>query len=409
MRDKDLYAQILGIQDPWTVTDVELARSEGEVRVYVARQEGASLNCPKCGQKVPGYDSRRRRWRHLDTCQLRTILVADVPRTNCPEHGVKQIDVPWAEENSHFTALFEVLVIDWLHEANIQAVAKQLCLSWGAVDGIQKRAVERGLARRDSVNSSALSVDEKSYKKRHNYLTVVSDGRRVVHVAEDRREHSLAKFLQSLDSEQKERICWVSMDMWRPFIQATTNNLPEGSSKIAYDRFHVAKKFNETVDLVRRKEHKDLTRKGDKRLKGTKFHWLKHGGPRRDEDKEQFEQLRQQELRTARAWAIKETAAKLWDFRDRASARDAWHHLLDWMSRCRIAPMVKLGQTIRDHLEGILNAIIARANNGLAENLNNRIQKIKSMANGFRSRERLINAIYFHLGGLSMYPAKAQA
>ncbi|MEF8794732.1 MAG: transposase family protein [Thiohalorhabdus sp.] len=62
------------------MTDVDLARSEGEVRVHVAHDEAVRLVCPECGQAVPGYDTRRRQWRHLDTCQLRTRLVADVPR-----------------------------------------------------------------------------------------------------------------------------------------------------------------------------------------------------------------------------------------------------------------------------------------------------------------------------------------
>ena len=407
MRDTDLYSRILGIQAPWTVTDVELTRSEGEVRVHVAHDEAIPLVCPECGQAVPGYDSRRRQWRHLDTCQLRTILVADVPRVNCPEHGVRQVDVPWAEEGSGFTALFEALVIDWLQEASIQAVAKQLGLSWSAVDGILQRAVSRGLARREPIATGALAVDEKAYKKRHNYLTVVSDGTHVLHVAEGRREASLAGFLQSLTSAQKHRIRWVSMDMWPSYIRAVTDNLPHGARKIAFDRFHVAKQFNEAVDLVRRKEHKALAKEGDDRLKGTKYHWLRGGGPRKATEQDRFDQLRQQELRTARAWAIKETAADLWDYRDRDSARTAWYRLLSWMARSRLQVMVKLGQTVRNHLWGILNAVMAGASNSLAENLNNRIQRIKARANGFRNRQRMINAIYFHLGGLNLYPAKA--
>ena len=213
MRDTDLYARILNLEAPWSVEDVDLDRSSGEVRVYVTRDEAIPLTCPDCGEPVPGYDARNRRWHHLDTCQLRTLLVADVPRVNCPEHGVRQIEVPWAEEGSRFTALFEALVIDWLQEASIQAVAKQLSLGWDAVDGIMQRAVTRGLARRDPVASTALAVDEKAYKKRHNYLTVVSDGTHVLHVAEGRREASLGKFLQSLTSAQKHRIRWVSMAM----------------------------------------------------------------------------------------------------------------------------------------------------------------------------------------------------
>ena len=123
MRDKDLYCQILGLQSPWRVTDVELNASEGEVKVHVELEAGSKLSCPKCGISCAGYDKRLKQWRHLDTCQYKTILVAEVPRIQCPEHGVLMIKVPWAESGSGFTALFEALVIDWLKEASIQAVA----------------------------------------------------------------------------------------------------------------------------------------------------------------------------------------------------------------------------------------------------------------------------------------------
>ena len=104
--------------------------------------------CPECGQAASRYDSRSRHWRHLDTCRYETILVAEVPRIDCPEHGVRQVRVPWGEPGSRFTALFEALVIDWLHEASITGVARQFGLSWEAVAGILERAVRRGLARR---------------------------------------------------------------------------------------------------------------------------------------------------------------------------------------------------------------------------------------------------------------------
>ena len=124
MRDRDLYAQILGIASPWMVTDVKLDLRGSEVAVRVVVDPAATLACPECGTTSPRYDSRERRWRHLDTCQCQTILVADVPRVSCTEHGVKQVKVPWAEPNSHFTALFESVVIDWLREAPISAVGR---------------------------------------------------------------------------------------------------------------------------------------------------------------------------------------------------------------------------------------------------------------------------------------------
>ena len=121
MRDKDLYTQILGIRSPWQVADVELSVEAGEVKVYVEPEPGAVHHCPKCGAESPGYDRRRRQWRHLDTCQFRTLLVADVPRVECSEHGVVTVAVPCSEPGSGFTALFEALVIDWLGEASIAA------------------------------------------------------------------------------------------------------------------------------------------------------------------------------------------------------------------------------------------------------------------------------------------------
>ena len=148
MRDKDLYARILDIGAPWRVAEVELNLRQGEVVVHV-EHDGESLGCPECSQPARRYDTRQRRWRHLDTCQYRTIVAAEVPRVQCEHHQVKQIAVPWSEGRSRFTALFEALVIDWLREAAISAVAQQMGLSWDEVDGIMQRAVQRGLERRE--------------------------------------------------------------------------------------------------------------------------------------------------------------------------------------------------------------------------------------------------------------------
>lgn len=102
--------------------------SNYEVRhpLRVGAKAGSRHRCPQCRKLCPDYDRRTRRWRHLDTCQLKTVLEADVPRVKCPEHGVVMVRVPWAEPESGFTALFEALVIDWLKEASIAAVSRQL-------------------------------------------------------------------------------------------------------------------------------------------------------------------------------------------------------------------------------------------------------------------------------------------
>ena len=102
-------------------------------------------------------------------------MIAEVPRVQCAKHGIRQVAVPWSEPGSRFTAWFEALVIDWLREANVLAIARRLRLSWDQVAGIQKRAVTRGLARRSSKPPTQIGVDETSFQKRHEYVTVVHD------------------------------------------------------------------------------------------------------------------------------------------------------------------------------------------------------------------------------------------
>jgi transposase len=406
MRDVDLYAQILGLSAPWEVTAVDLDRAAGQLVVKVSLMADAVLTCPRCGQASPGYDRRLRRWRHLDTCQYVTILEAEVPRLSCPEHGVVTAAVPWAEPDSGFTQLFEALVIDWLQEASTLAVARQLGLSWGAIDRIMQRAVGRGLSRRETVSPERLCVDETSFRKRHDYVTVVTDPQAgvVLHVADDRRTESLTAFYDGLSEAQKAGIEAVSMDMWPAYINATRTQVPGAEEKIAFDRFHVAKLLGEAVDQVRRQEHKQLRAQGCDDLKGSRYVWLTAPANMTTAQQARFQALRQGTLKTARAWAIKDLASQLWNYRSRSWAKKAWDRWLGWALRCRLPPMRKVALTIKAHLWGILNAIVLKQSNGHAEGMNSKIQRIKQRACGFRNKERFRNAIYFHLGGLELYP-----
>lgn len=409
MRDKDLYARILGIQLPWRVQDVELRLDAGEVHVRLA-PDRAAFQCPSCGEEAPGYDSRERRWRHLDTCQYRTIVIAEVPRVRCAEHGVVQVAVPWAEPGSRFTALFEALAIDWLREASLTAVARQLALSWDEVDGIQGRAVARGLARRALAPPRRIGVDETSFQKRHEYVTVVCDLERavVLHVADEHKEASLASFYEGVGPAACAGLELVCMDMWRPYIAATRQYVPEADRKIAFDKFHVARLLGEAVDQVRRAEHRALRARGDPTLVGTRYWWLANPEQMDEQRWRQFGPVRESTLKTARAWAIKELAMTLWGYVRRGWAEKAWQAWLTWALRCRLAPVRAVAQTIRKYLWGILTAIISRATNALGEGMNSRIQALKRRACGYRNRERFRNAIYFHLGGLDLYPASAR-
>ena len=410
MRDRDLYRQILGLSSPWSVDDIRLSLADRQVVVVVCRERGVPLSCPSCDQPCGVYDHRKRCWRHLDTCQLQTVIEADIPRVNCPEHGVQQVSVPWSEPGSRFTALFEAMVIAWLGEAPIKAVAGLVGLSWDQVDGIKQRAINRGLARRKRTSVKNLGIDETSYQDDHEYVSVITDRDRriVVEVLEDRKKETVLAWLDTLDRRQKRAIQTVSMDMWEAFINAFLERIPDADQKICFDRFHIASYFGKAVDAVRIQEHKALLAQGGASiLTHTKHQWLRNSQRTDNRSRTWFMALTRASLKTARAWAIKEQAGKLWHFTSRTWAEKGWRRLLGWMVRSRLAPVKKIAGTIKTHLWGILNAVVTSSTNAIGESLNARIQKVKAMACGFRNRERFRRAILFHLGGLDLLPANA--
>jgi transposase len=365
-----------------------------------------SLQCPECGKISTRYGTNKREWRHLDTCQYQTILVGDIPRVDCSDHGVRQVLVPWAEESSRYTELFEKLVIDWLMDAPTSAVAKHMRLGWDAVDGIKARAVARGLERKSSAIPINISIDETSSKKGHHYLTIIGDrdSGAVEYVATDRKEESVNAYWQGFSEEQLSEVTSVSMDFWKAFISSTRRYVPDAESKICFDRFHVAGYFCDAVDTVRKEEHRDLMKHGNETLKGTKYEWMRNSQRTDNRSRSWFLSLAHSTLKTARAWAMKEIASKLWEYLQESRIVNGWKRLLSWMKRSRLQAMIELSKTITNHLWGILNAIRLNVSNGNAEGINSRIQKLKKMACGFRSPERFRIDILFHLGKLDLYP-----
>lgn len=406
MDEVALYEHILGLKPPWFVDTVELDESDGAVVVHLGVDEGEPLKCPECGRASPRYDKRPRRWRHLDTCQYQTYVVADVPRVKCEEHGARMIDVEWAEPRSRFTAMFEALIIEWLLDSSIAAVARHFRLSWTAVDGVMKRAVARGLTRRKRLKIKRLGVDEISFKKRHDYVTVITnDQGHVLAVEDDRSKLSLRTFYTRLTKRQKASIESVSMDMAPAYITVTLEEIPNAERKIAFDKFHVAQALSRALDYIRKQEHAQLmrVRKGDE-LKGQRYLWLTNSANLDREQHQRLKALSSIAAKTGRAWALKEYAMSLWNYRSRGWARRAWQRWLSWAMRSRLMPMKTVAQMIKEKLWGILNAIVLKADNAMAESVNSKIKALKMKARGYRNRERYKTAIMFHYGGLELHP-----
>lgn len=407
MEDRQLYETILGLERPWHVERVEVLTEEETVLVHMAREADAPLRCPECGEMAPGYDrSEERRWRHLDTCQYTTVLATQIPRVRCAEHGVRQVGVPWAEDRSRFTALFEAFALRVLEETTLLGLSRLLRITWREAEGIFRRAVERGLARRASEPVRFYGVDETSFQKRHEYVTVISDLERgrVLAVTDHRRQTSLEAYWRSLSEAQREGVEEVVMDMWDPYVAATRTGLPHGTSKITFDRFHVMQHLNRAVDLVRRAEHARLRKLGDERLKGTKYVWLKGEERRSERDRALIKELGRSGLKVGRAWAIKEAIRKLWTYRSPRWALKYFEKWYAWAVRSQLAPIIAAARMMKRYLYGILGYLRHQHTNALAESLNAKIQELKYRARGYRNRDNFRLAILFHCGGLNMDP-----
>ena len=411
MHDIELYRQILGISAPWSVARVALHIEEQTVSVYLTESPDATWCCPTCGSAATLYDHREERtWRHLDSCQFQTYLVASVPRVRCATQGVLTADVPWSVLHSRFTLLFERFAIDILLATQVQRkTAALLRLTDSQVHDLMERAVLRGLARRDADEVIAhLTLDEKSFAHGHQYVTVLGDAAqgRVLDVRETRTKDATRQLLtHTLTAAQRRVVESVSMDMWEAFMTATKTVLP--LADIVHDRFHIAQYLNEAVDKTRRAEQKTLSKLDDTTLNNSKYLWLKDPERFTEEQRARFDALRNQDLATAHVWSFKETFRAFFASKTVEDGHLFFTQWYDDAVACGNKHLTKVAEMLKNHLDGLLSYLRHRTTNAMAEGLNSRIQHIKACAHGFRRFASFRIAILFFLGKLELYPHKS--
>jgi transposase len=407
MKDTQLYEQLLGLSKPWSVQRVEVELQSNRITVHVQCDRGVVWGDPESGcdrAHVHGWVERE--WRHLDTCQFETRIKAEVPRLKYKSGRVEDAAVPWAERYSRITLLMEAFVVRLLQAAaNVSRVASLIKLDWHTVNAVVARAVERGLARRAQEPVRKLGLDEKSFASGHNYASVLTDvdRSRVLQVTPGRKLEDAERVLSSLSPEQRAGVRAIAMDMWPAYMSAASTMLV--NADIVHDKFHVSKYLNDAVDQVRRAEHKRLRARGDSSLTGTKYDWLRSLPDKRCAQAVALRELYQANLKTSRAWALKESFAVFWDYRYPKSAEkffDAW---IRRAMRSRIEPIKGVAKMLRRHRAGLINYAKHRITNAAAEGFNSIIQTIKANARGFSSFENFRTRILFFCGKLDLTPA----
>lgn len=405
MKDTEFYQQILGLRSPWEVQNVELTVEGKRVVVRVGYEAGTLWGCPESGERLPCHDHVERRWRHLDTCGFETILEARVPRVRGSDGKVWTVPVPWAEKGSRFTLLFESFVVRvLLASRSLSAASHLLGLSWDQLHRIMERAVERGLASRDLEELRYLGLDEKSFAKGQSYVSVMTDLEegRVLEVMDGADQVTAEMLLTTLPDRVLEKIEAVCMDMSGAFAAATRSQLP--GVPIVHDRFHISAHLNEAVAKVHREENAALKALGDRRLEGTQRLFGFDPGNLSQEQAVRFRELRDADLRTSRAWAIKELFRRFWSYRYEGSARRFFREWFAWASRSQLKPIIETARMIKRHFESMITYLRHPITNAVTEGLNSKIQALKANARGFRSFFNYRTRILFFCGKLNLYP-----
>jgi transposase len=302
--------------------------------------------------------------------------------------------------------MFERLAIDVLRETDVAGGAKILRLTWDEAHHLMERAVSRGLSRKPRAIPSHLGIDEKAISKGHKYMTIACDLNRgtVEYVADGRTEASLFSYFAPFSIADVAGVEAVAMDMWTPFFNTIVRCVPNAREKVVFDRYHIVSHMNKAVDLVRRAESKTLRAEGNETLTGSRYLWLYGEENVPDARRATFDELKIQKLKTGRAWAIKEMLRGLWDCESKLDAITYYGRWHNWATHSRLAPVINVARMVNTHLPNILTYYLHRVTNAVSEGINSAIQTIKKRAFGYRNPENFKTAIYFHCGGLDLYP-----
>jgi transposase len=401
-----IFAAALEIREPWKIEEVRFDYGRRRLDIVLDFRRGSLFSCNECGKELTAYDTRMREWRHLDFFQFETHIYAPLPRTKCPECGVKTVEVSWARAESGFTELFEALAIELSQQMTIKAASKRLRITDDRLWRLLKRRVTEAVSKLDLSEVDSIAMDETSWQKGHKYVSFVFDyrTRKLIFGIEGKSSEVLKAFAEHLETHggKRENIKEACCDMSPAFIKGVEENFPEAS--ITFDKFHVIKAASEALEKVRRREVQT-----EPELKGTRWDWRKNPENLTEERQTRMKKiLSQTRLQTGKAYRLKILLQEILDRKRLLSYEAGKAELkgwLRWALRCRIAEMVEVAQMIRRHLAGVLNWFSSRMTNALLEGYNSVLRAGRGVARGFRTSANVIIKSFLTAGKLDFgYP-----
>jgi transposase len=395
MDELGLFTLALGLSEPWRVTRSELDVERTQLDLYLGFERGARFACPArdCAHgSCPVHDSVDKTWRHLDFFQHKALLHARLPRVRCPEHGVRQVSVPWARPGSGFTLLFEALVLSFAAAMPMAKVAAMTREHDTRIWRVVEHHVHAARDQLDCTSVRRVGMDETSARKGQDYVSIFADldARRVVFATEGRSAQTVAGFAADLAEHggDPEKVTDTSSDMSSAFISGIAAHLP--NARMTFDRYHLAAKLSEAIDAVRREEV--ATRP---ELKHTRWLWLKNHANLSAKQQGELHQLMRPsaQLATARARRWREDFQAFYD----QDPRYAPEYLRRWCygaKRSRLQPIKEFVTLVENHWDGIIAWHKNHLSNGLLEGINSLVQAAKARARGYRNKTKMITIVY---------------
>lgn len=401
MDANDVLALGLGVTPPWKLVGQRLdtTMQPNQLHLEVAAARGGLFPCPACGKLCKAHDFAEFTWRHLNFFQHHCYVTAKVPRTDCREHGVLRINVPWAREGSRFTLLFEQVAIMLVREMPVLAAARIIGITdqrlWRIIEHYVTKAVESI----DLTRVKAIGLDETAAKRGQTYVTVFIDLDRkqkpVVFVTPGRGKDTVARFKAFLAEHggAPSRIVEVVCDMSGAFIAAVGETFENAA--ITVDWFHVVQMFTKAVDDVRRAEAKH-----SKLPKTLRWAILKRADGRlTNAQADALAELEASDLFTAIAWRIKEKLRWVRKAESVQAARWRITHFLRHAGQVLaddpiLEPVRKALTSFEKHLERILQRWSSSHSNARLEGLNGLFQAARARARGYRNTTTFATMIY---------------
>jgi transposase len=414
MTPEKLFHELLGLGLNWEVIESRFERESGIVHLEIRETPKLweSVRCPKEGNYVTCYDHTEvLTWRHLNVFQHRCEITCRLPRGKCRECGhIFRVRPPWEGLSTHFTKEFEAFALLLMREMPMRQVAEMVGETDTRLWRLLFRQVDAAYAEADFSNVCCVGVDEMSVRKGHEYISVFADlvRKRVLFATEGKDRETWGKFVAALEKHHGHRhaLTQVSMDMSAAYQRGVLDHCR--NAQVVFDKFHVVQSANKAVDTVRRAE----VRKGGngvwEALQKTTWIWRKNPENLTEHQQEHLAKIEHKNLATAKAYQMRMVLQDIYRTPDATTARwrfRTWMRWVRWVARYYqqgglFKSMLKLAQTIQDHLTGILAHWRLGLTNAFMEGLNSVFSATKRKARGYRSTLYLITMLYFTAGKL---------